>query len=151
MESWISNTLKNPEVVDLQILNSKNEISSKPCLASNNKGIMFLIPIKILDPDLINITLLTKSSLLITRNNQQDFPQILLEGELTKNTSKDAWEMMRDNWLNSHEDLTELFNVKELFLPQQNKYTILEFKPNRITAWENFDTDPIKIELEIVY
>lgn len=150
MESWIRNIIKNPDIVDLILISSKDEITSKPCLSYNIKGLVHLIPLSIFDPQLMSIQSPTKCSLLFLKNGQLQFPQISLEGEVMKDDSTTIWEEMKKAWLLKYPDLSELFDVKELFLPQQNRRVMLSFKPSCIKAWKTIDVEPNIIEMEIV-
>lgn len=150
MESWIRNIIKNLEIVDLILFDSNNEITSKPCLSYNIKGLIYLIPLRIFDIQLTRLKPSTKCSILFSNNGRLEFPQILLEGEVINDDSNVVWESMKNEWLLKDIHLSELFDIKELFLPQQNRRTLLKFKPYHLMAWEDIDVDPVNIEMEIV-
>ncbi|MCE7735006.1 MAG: hypothetical protein GPJ54_09025 [Candidatus Heimdallarchaeota archaeon] len=150
MEPWVHQQIKNANLIDLQTINKDNQIFSVPCLINYEKGILFLHPLRSYDQSYINVNHNEKASIHIQDHNRTLNPTILLKGKLNTTTFNEKWNLLRRYWINIFPFLQTYFDLQERYVHPGMDQALLSFKPSQIIAWENFGTEPIKIDMEIL-
>ncbi|MFV2015501.1 MAG: hypothetical protein ACC656_08750, partial [Candidatus Heimdallarchaeota archaeon] len=107
-------------------------------------------PLRYYDHSYINIQHNENASIRIEDVTQNSPYVILLKGKLKILRSREKWISLKYHWINIFPDLGTYFDVQERYIHPSMDQGLLFFKPVHISAWKNFELDPIKIDMEIV-